>query len=141
MTIERRLKPRINVDLTPLIDVVFQLVIFFMISSTFKTAPGIELMLPDSGTATTITLTELSVVAVSEDEVYVNKSRTTAEGAEAVIASEIEGRSVSEVQAVLEAGASAPYQLVVTLLDALRKNGIDAVGLTTRPPSPDKDAP
>ncbi len=133
MTIERRLKPQINVDLTPLIDVVFQLVIFFMISSTFKTAPGIELNLPDSGTATTITLTELSIVAVSDDEVYVNKIKTTSAGAEAVIAAELEGRTVSEVQAVLDAGAEAPYQLVVTLLDALRKNGIDSVGLSTRP--------
>lgn len=136
MRIERRLKPRINVDLTPLIDVVFQLVIFFMISSTFKTAPGIELKLPDSGTSSAITLTELSVIAVSDEEVYVNKTRTTLAGAEAVIGAELEGRSVSEVQAVLEAGAEAPYQLVVSLLDALRRNGIDAVGLSTRPKAP-----
>ncbi|HPE90260.1 MAG TPA: biopolymer transporter ExbD [Spirochaetia bacterium] len=133
MTIERRLKPQINIDLTPLIDIIFQLVIFFMISSTFKTAPGIELQLPDSGTATAITITELSVVAVSEDEVYVNKTRTTAEGAESVIKLELEGKQVDEVQAVLEAGAEAPYQLVVTLLDSLRKNGVDSVGLSTRP--------
>ena len=133
MTIERRLKPQINIDLTPLIDIIFQLVIFFMISSTFKTAPGIELQLPDSGTATAITITELSVVAVSEDEVYVNKTRTTAEGAESVIKLELEGKQVDEVQAVLEAGAEAPYQLVVTLLDSLRRNGVDSVGLSTRP--------
>ncbi len=132
MTIERRLKPQINIDLTPLIDIVFQLVIFFMISSTFKTAPGIELNLPDSGTATAITITELTVIAVSEDEVYVNKTRTTAEGAAAVIESELTGRSLDDVQAVLEAGAEAPYQLIVTLLDSLRKNGIDSVGLSTR---------
>lgn len=132
MTIERRLKPQINIDLTPLIDIIFQLVIFFMISSTFKTAPGIELQLPDSGTATAITITELSVVAVSEDEVYVNKTRTTAEGAESVIKLELEGKQVDEVQAVLEAGAEAPYQLVVTLLDSLRRNGVDSVGLSTR---------
>jgi biopolymer transport protein ExbD len=139
MTIERRLKPQINVDLTPLIDIVFQLVIFFMISSTFKTAPGIELMLPDSGTATTITITEMSIVAVSEDEVYVNKIRTTAAGAETVVRAELEGRTAADVQAVLEAGAEAPYQLVVTLLDALRINGIDSVGLSTR--SSGKEAP
>ncbi len=141
MTIERRLKPHINVDLTPLIDVVFQLVIFFMISSTFKTAPGIQLKLPDSGTATAITITELSVVAVSDDEVYVNKVRTTAAGADAVIKSELEGRSTADVQAVLEAGAQAPYQLVVTLLDALRHNGVDSVGLSTRPPQAGKEVP
>ncbi|GAB1431524.1 biopolymer transporter ExbD [Spirochaetota bacterium] len=133
MTIDRRLKPRINVDLTPLIDIVFQLVIFFMISSTFKTAPGIELVLPESSTASAITITELSIVAVSDDEVYVNKTRTTLSGAEAVIKNELEGRSEEDVQAVLEAGAESPYQLVVSLLDALKKNGIETVSLTTRP--------
>ena len=138
MTIERRLKPRINIDLTPLIDVVFQLVIFFMISSTFKTAPGIELQLPDSGTATAVTVTELTVVAVSEDEVYVNKIMTTAEGASKVIADEMEGRSASDVQAVLQADASAPYQLIVTLLDAFRKNGLESVGLSTNQPGKEK---
>ncbi|MDX9898598.1 MAG: biopolymer transporter ExbD [Spirochaetia bacterium] len=139
MTIARRLKPQVNVDLTPLIDIVFQLVIFFMISSTFKTAPGIELILPDSSSSTAITITELSVVAVSEDEVYVNKTRTTVAGAEALIKAELEGRSIEDVKAVLEADASAPYQLVITLLDSLKKNGIDAVGLSTRPTL--KDSP
>jgi len=133
MIFRQRLKPQINVDLTPLIDVVYQLVIFFMISSTFKTQPGIELVLPEAGGASTITITELSVVAVASDEVYVNKILTTVEGAEAVIRKEMEGRSFKDVQAVLEAAEDAPYQLVVTLLDALRQNGIDAVGLATRP--------
>jgi len=141
MIIERRLKPNVLVDLTPMIDIVFQLVLFFMISSTFKTTPGIELNLPDSGTATAITVTELSIVAVSGDEIYVNKIKTTATGAESVIASELQGRSLEDVQAVLEAGAEAPYQLVVTLLDALRKNGIDSVGLSTRPKADAKGAP
>ncbi len=141
MIIERRLKPNVLVDLTPMIDIVFQLVLFFMISSTFKTTPGIQLNLPDSGTATAITVTELAVVAVSEDEVYVNKIQTTAGGAESVIASELQGRSLEDVQAVLEAGAEAPYQLIVTLLDSLRKNGIDSVGLSTRPKAAGKDSP
>ena len=78
-------------------------------------------------------------MAVSEDEVYVNKIRTTAAGAETVVKAELEGRTAADVQAVLEAGAEAPYQLVVTLLDALRMNGIDSVGLSTR--SPGKVAP
>ncbi|GAB1457922.1 hypothetical protein MASR2M48_32300 [Spirochaetota bacterium] len=110
-----------------------------MISSTFKTAPGIELILPDSSSSTAITITELSVVAVSEDEVYVNKTRTTVAGAEALIKTELEVRSIEDVKAVLEADASAPYQLVITLLDSLKKNGIDAVGLSTRPTL--KDSP
>ncbi len=132
MILERRLKPRINVDLTPLIDVVFQLVIFFMISSTFKTTPGIELVLPDSGSAETVAVAELTVSAISEDEVYVNKSRTTVQGAADMIQAELAGRSLDDVQATLEAGADTPYQLVVSLLDAFRSNGISEVGLATR---------
>lgn len=134
MILGRRLKAQANVDLTPLIDVVFQLVIFFMISSTFKTTPGIALDLPDSYTAEAVSVAELNIIALSDDEVYVNKVLTTAEGAEAVIRAELEGLSVEDVQSTLEAGAEAPYQLVIGLLDALRKNGIDAVGLATRPP-------
>ncbi len=134
MILGRRLKAQANVDLTPLIDVVFQLVIFFMISSTFKTTPGIALDLPDSYTAEAVSVAELNIIALSDDEVYVNKVLTTAEGAEAVIRAELEGLSIEAVQSTLEAGADAPYQLVIGLLDALRKNGIDAVGLATRPP-------
>lgn len=136
MTFERRLKPRINVDLTPLIDVVFQLVIFFMISSTFKTAPGIELTLPGSSTAEAVAVAELQVVAVSEAEVYVGKARTDAAGAAAAIAAEVAGRDPKGLKSTLKAGASAPYQLVVRLLDALRANGVESVGLATDAPEP-----
>ncbi|MBU0934292.1 MAG: biopolymer transporter ExbD [Spirochaetes bacterium] len=134
MIIERRLKPNIIVDLTPLIDVVFQLLIFFMISSTFKTAPGIELTLPDSSTAEVITVAELSVHALSEEVVYVNKILTNLGGAADVIAGEVEGKDLESLQVSLSADAAVSYQVVVGLLDALRRNGIDAVGLVTALP-------
>ena len=119
MIIERRLKPNIMVDLTPLIDVVFQLVIFFMISSTFKTAPGIDLTLPDSSTAAVITVAELTVSATAAGDVYINKVLTNA------------------LQVSLSADSDVPYQVIVQLLDALRQNGIDAVGLVTNQPRPE----
>ena len=44
--VERRPDPVI--DLTPMIDIVFQLVLFFMVSTTFVNAPGIQVELPRS---------------------------------------------------------------------------------------------
>ncbi|HAW85408.1 MAG: biopolymer transporter ExbD [Spirochaetes bacterium GWD1_61_31] len=137
MIIERRLKPNIMVDLTPLIDVVFQLVIFFMISSTFKTAPGIDLTLPDSSTAAVITVAELTVSATAAGDVYINKVLTNAQGAAAVIASETAGKDPASLQVSLSADSDVPYQVIVQLLDALRQNGIDAVGLVTNQPRPE----
>ena len=47
------LEDDLNVDLTPLIDVIFMLVIFFLLTTTFA-LPVIELTLPNSTTATAV---------------------------------------------------------------------------------------
>lgn len=133
MILERRLKPRYEVDLTPLIDVVFQLVIFFMISSTFKVTPGIRLDLPNSATAESVPLTEIHIVAVSETEIYLNKQQTSLEGLPVLLAKAVEGRAPEEMRAILEGDSSTSYQLMVSVLDTLRKNGIEGVGLATKP--------
>ncbi len=41
-------------DVTPLIDIIFQLVLFFMVSTTFVTSPGIQVDLPRSSAQTII---------------------------------------------------------------------------------------
>ncbi len=136
MRFERRLKPTINIDLTPLIDVVYQLVIFFMITSVFKTAPGIALELPGATTAAAVAVTEIRIVAVSEDELYVGKERTTLAGLDALIAKAVEKIEPKDRRAVLEGDKNMPYQLMVSVLDTLRAHGIEGVGLTTRPAAP-----
>ena len=133
MIIERRLKPRHTVDLTPLIDVVFQLVIFFMISSTFKVTPGIRLELPRSVTAEAVPLTEIHILAVSEQEIYLNKQQTSLDGLPVLLAKAVEGRAPDQMRAILEGDQGTSYQLMVSVLDALRKNGIEGVGLATKP--------
>ncbi|ADN01886.1 ExbD/TolR family protein [Spirochaeta thermophila] len=132
MRLERRLSPQVNVDLTPLIDVVFQLVIFFMVSSVFKTTPGISLELPTAGTAEPLTVQELVITAIAEDEIYVNEVRTTLEGVEKLLASWKDEHQDAEIQVILEADKEAQYQLVISLLDGLRRQGFQDVGLRTR---------
>jgi len=133
MRLERRLKPTINIDMTPLIDVVYQLVIFFMITSVFKMAPGIALELPGAATASSVAVTELRIVAVSEDEIYVGKERTSLAGLETLVRRAVEGTDPKDRRAVLEGDKAMPYQLMVSILDALRENGVDGVGLQTSP--------
>jgi len=138
MRFDRRLKPQVNVDLTPLIDVVLQLIIFFMITSTFKTAPGIELELPDSSSAKTVALTELYITAVSDNEVYVNKTLTSVEGLDKVLKDQILGMDLTDLSVVVEGDKAAPYQLMISILDVLRKNGLEAINLVTQNPGVEK---
>ncbi|TXT49829.1 MAG: hypothetical protein FD137_563 [Spirochaetes bacterium] len=128
----RRLQPKIAIDMTPLIDVILQLIIFFMITTTFRAAPGISLDLPGSKTAQTISSSALSVVVMSENEIYVDKARTTLQGLPNTLRQRISGSDTDQVRAVLEGRAGASYQLIVSVLDAFRMNGIENVGLITR---------
>jgi len=132
MIFERRLKPHINVDLTPLIDVVFQLVIFFMISSVFNTAPGITLDLPDSSTSENVKITELRLTVLSEDEIYVNKESCTILTLEETLRSVVEQSHLEEPVVVLDGDRDIPYQLMIRVLDTLRRQGFDGVNLVTR---------
>ena len=51
MKVSNRKKRSVNVDLTPMIDVVFQLILFFLVSTTFAILPAININLPESSTA------------------------------------------------------------------------------------------
>lgn len=119
--------------MTPLIDVILQLIIFFMITTTFRAAPGISMDLPTSVTAQSVTTTELRVTVMSETEIYVDKTRTDIKGLGQVLRARIGGAGGTQgVHAVLEGRSSAPYQTIISVLDAFRENGIENVGLITR---------
>jgi biopolymer transport protein ExbD len=69
---------------------------------------------------------------MSENEIYVEKTRTTLAGLTAALKQRVSGSDSGQVRAVLEGRASASYQLIVSVLDAFRTNGIENVGLITR---------
>ncbi|MFW5729639.1 MAG: ExbD/TolR family protein, partial [Spirochaetota bacterium] len=74
------MSPNANVDLVPMIDVVFQLVVFFMVSSTFVMTPGIALDLPAASSDEQVVMNRLVVTVVSPEEIYLNRRELTLEG-------------------------------------------------------------
>jgi biopolymer transport protein ExbD len=132
MRFRRRLQTRTNVDLIPLIDVIFQLVVFFMVTSTFILTPGISLILPKSRSSEPVAMTKLVVTVVSEDEIFVNKERYTLESLNRTL-SELPTEERDEIKTVvIEGDSSVSYSLMVKVLDVLRLNGFKGVNLRTR---------
>ncbi len=121
-------------DLTPLIDVVFQLVVFFMISSVFNTAPGIELNLPDSSTSQAVEVTEVRVTVVSAQELYLNRDPVALESLGKTLREwRKTGRLADDTALLVEGGRNVPYETIVSVLDEARRGGVDAVNLITAP--------
>ena len=132
MKSDRRLSRKAKVDMTPLVDILFMLLLFFMMTSVFKIVPGLSLSLPSSTTASTVSLTSFRVVAVSEKEIYVNDLRTSIAGLDAAIKRQMGDKKPEEIRAVFQGDSAIPYQLVVSVLDGLRQNGIEGVSLLTQ---------
>ena len=59
----RRKGVQASVDMTPMLDVVFQLIIFFLVSTTFAILPGIKLNLPQSTTAESTSMQGITISA------------------------------------------------------------------------------
>lgn len=132
MRFRRRLQPNARPDLVPMIDVVFQLVVFFMVSSTFVVTPGLNLDLPAATASEPVAMTNVVVSVVAEDEVYLNRDRFTIEQLNTEVARLVETEQLAGV--VIEGDSGARYELMIRVLDILRQNGLRAASLRTREP-------
>ncbi len=136
MRFQRRLSPEARVDLVPMIDVVFQLVVFFMVSSTFMMGPGIKLVLPSSTTTEPVIMTELVVTISSEDEIYLNREKYSLQDFGVALAALPADQKEGVESVVVEGDESIPYELMIKVLDELRKNGFTGVSLKLREETP-----
>lgn len=120
LSIPRRRRKPVSIDMSPLIDCIFQLLIFFMLSSTFLT-PSIKLTLPTAAAPTSATDQFLMVTLGADDETYVNQDRVDAKQLEAKIR---EVLAMHEHKVVTIRGdEKIPYGRFVQALEAAKAAG------------------
>ncbi|MFA7565647.1 MAG: biopolymer transporter ExbD [Alkalispirochaeta sp.] len=127
MQFHRRMRPMVNVDLVPMIDVVFQLVIFFMLSSTLITRTGLNLDLPNASSVQETVTSGLVLTVVSEEEIILGDVSLTFREFSDLLEErrgEYEDRSIS-----IEADTRLEYGTMVRVLDILRRNGFRGANL------------
>lgn len=79
MEFEKRKKAETNLNIAPLIDIVFLLLIFFMLSSHFVTQPGIKITLPSAVTGKLHPEDEIIIFITSDDRLYLNETEINLE--------------------------------------------------------------
>ncbi len=75
MEFDRRKKVGTHLNIAPLIDVVFLLLIFFMLSSHFVTQPGIKITLPTAVTAKLHSEEDIIISITKDNNLYLNEDR------------------------------------------------------------------
>ena len=138
MTQRRRGRHEATVELTPLIDVVFLLLIFFMVSTTFVRESELKITLPEADgevvemerTSIEITVDRQGDYSVN-DRVLVNSNKRTLVRALQEVMQPI-NITPSELPVVIRADANASHQSVVRAMDAAGTVGLVRVSITTQ---------
>jgi biopolymer transport protein ExbD len=121
-----------SLNLTPLMDIMFLLVIFFAVSTTFKVFPGISVDLPGAE-AETIKEEEKSLTAILTEagEIFIDGKPIEIDHLVDTLRVKQEESPVDMF--ILEADRKAQHGQVVVLMDAAKKAGILHLAISTRP--------
>jgi len=131
---KRQQREELELNLTPLIDVVFLLLIFFMVSTTFQKESQISLQLPKaSETASdTATTDNIEVVINAAGRFYVNDQelvKSDAQSLQTALFKLIDGNR--DIPLTIRADAQTPHQAVVMAMDAAGQLGMLRMSIAT----------
>ena len=132
---KRQQESNVDVNLTPLIDVVFLLLIFFMVSTSFTREAHLSLTLPEAESSQ-VSSTETAIdVVVDKDGFYRINGRLLVDAKKGTLSSalSLEADGDFSVPLTVTADQKAPYQRVVSVIDIGGQMGFTQINLTTQP--------
>lgn len=116
-----------QLDIAPLIDVVFLLLIFFMLTSNFVFQPGIKVSIPKLVTSEAIASDPLVVTLTAQDLLFLNEQPITEEQLRA----QLKTAARESKSLLLKADAGASLGRVTLIWDLCRELGIPQVNIAT----------
>ncbi len=128
----RQKRSDLLVDLTPMIDVVFLMLIFFMVSTSFTANNSIKLDLPQSKSQAANKEEKQVVISIKADgQLYVQDERVKDADLRRRILNITKGDP--NMRVVIRADADAKHKRLVYALDTIRELGMGKVGIATVP--------
>ena len=133
MRFQTRSRDDVQLDMTPLVDVVFLLLIFFMLSTSLSVNPGIKIDLPKaSAEQVKKKKTTLRVAVEAGGRIFLEgKKLSLAQLREKFKA--VEKEHGDEALVVIEADKKVYHGLVVKVMDAAKSAGLNKLAIATQP--------
>ena len=134
MKFKRRIQDEPSINLTPLIDVVFLLLIFFMVTTTFTRETRLQVNLPEAEAETLTTQSERLEIVVSRDGSFVLNGQTLVNGrVETLLRGlALESDGNLDLPVIIVADSQASHQSVVTAMDAIGQAGFARLSIATQ---------
>ncbi|MGY8814872.1 MAG: ExbD/TolR family protein [Gammaproteobacteria bacterium] len=116
-----------SIDITPLIDIVFIMLIFFIVTATFVKETGIDVNKPDAPTAETVKKANILIAIDSSDNIWIERRRIDPRA----VRPNIERLHAENPQGsvVIQADKESTNEMLVLVMDASRSAGVYNIAL------------
>jgi biopolymer transport protein ExbD len=121
-----------TIDMTPMLDVVFIMLIFFIVTASFVKEAGIDVNRPDAATAVKKDRANILIAISETGEIWINKRRIDARAVQA----NIERLHAENPQGtvVIQADKKATTEVLIKVMDASRSAGVYDVSIAAQEP-------
>jgi len=116
-----------TIDIAPLVDVVFQLLIFFMLTSSFIFQPGIKVNLPKAITSEVVGEENIVITITADNLIYLNGKLATVKELDAKLKAYVN----KNLPLLIKADKKCSLGRVVEVWDTCRKLGLAQVNIAT----------
>ncbi|MFZ5616881.1 MAG: ExbD/TolR family protein [Pseudomonadota bacterium] len=122
-----------DINVTPLMDIVFIMLIFFIVTSTFVKEPGVDINRPEAQTAKIRKLASILVAISAENEIWINKDLVELDAVRINV--EQLKQENPKGTAVIQVDRNADSRYLVEVVNQIRAAGVDEIAVSTEEPS------
>lgn len=116
-----------EIDMTPMLDIVFIMLIFFIVTTSFIKEAGVDVKRPDASTAQRQEASSIYVAITPEGEIWIDRQMVDLRA----LRTQVERLRLEnpEAAAVIQADTDARHGLVVKVMDQLRLGGVETISV------------
>ena len=130
MQFSERTKTDASLDITPVVDTVFNLLIFFALSLNFIVTPGIKVNLPDAVTEEIIREREEVIIVMDKnDSIFVNGNPVSFDQISSVLTKSAQENKDTLV--IIQADQEVSHGKVVRMMDTAKRAGLTSLAIAT----------
>ncbi len=126
---EQRYKPKAVIDITALIDLIFLLVVFFMVTSSLGKVSSISINLPYAEKSGEKQFSEVVISVNENNDIFLNDEKIPAENFYNTLSSKAE--EISDKTVLIRGDKKSSYETIILVMDTLKKAGISSFTLST----------
>jgi len=119
-----------DINITPLLDIVFIMLIFFIVTSTFVKEPGVEINRPEAQTAKIRKLATILVAITADDKIWINKDEVEIDAVRINI--EQLKQENPKGTAVVQVDTKAKSRTLVEVINQIHAAGVEEVAVSTK---------